>query len=272
MKNEEPNVAPFSGLTDEQLEEQKNATKESLSHWQHDILNRLNRGEKIINDYGVPLRWSGTSYEEVKSSSAHCALCGLYRADRWTVDCESCPLRIVTQKTCNSPSAPWINFINNPDKYSAMGMAEALRKTYIQLLDEIQFRRVNAIIKPLTKAEYRVFVNPQTTPSTLEEVTKLAVKLRQETPDLPTIEILKIVEVSRPELKYKPKAIPAPITGSWIQEEIDTLIKYADAFICETQARLGRTSSSVAYKLVSYLVSEGVELSSIKPLKNKTRR
>lgn len=270
MKNEEPNVAPFSGLTDEQLEEQKNATKESLSHWQHDILNRLNRGEKIINDYGVPLRWSGTSYEEVKSSSAHCALCGLYRADRWTVDCESCPLRIVTQKTCNSPSAPWINFINNPDKYSAMGMAEALRKTYIQLLDEIQFRRVNAIIKPLTKAEYRVFVNPQTTPSTLEEATKHAAKLRQEIPSLPTIEILKIVEVSRPELKYAPKSVP--IKGSWTQEEIDTLIKYADTFICETQARLGRTSSSVAYKLVAYLASEGVALEKIRPLNKEKNK
>ena len=275
MKNEEPNVTPFSGLTDEQLEKQKKATMESGMHWRNDILNRLDRGDEIINVYGAPLRWKGgRKLDLVKCTSMSCALCNLFRGDALDIHCKLCPLYIVTQKSCSDSSSPWSNFANNPTKDSAVKMIEALRSTYTQLINEIQFREAYTNVASSTKAGYRVLSRHLPLPEaySLEEAKKHAAKLRQAMPGIPVIEILKIVEVSRPELKYKPKAIPAPITGSWIQEEIDTLIKYADAFICETQARLGRTSSSVAYKLVSYLVSEGVELSSIKPLKNKTRR
>ena len=272
MKNEEPNVTPFSGLTDEQLEKQKKATMESGMHWRNDILNRLDRGDEIINVYGAPLRWKGgRKLDLVKCTSMSCALCNLVRGDALDIHCELCPLYIVTQKSCSDSSSPWSNFANNPTKDSAVKMIEALRSTYTQLDNEIQFREAYTNVASSTKAGYRVLSRHLPLPEaySLEEAKKHAAKLRQAMPDIPAIEILKIVEVSRPELKYAPKSEASEVSGLWAQEETNTLIQHTDALILKTKERLGKTSASVAYKLVSYLASEGVELSSIKPLEHK---
>lgn len=101
------------------------AVKESIGHWQRDILNPLKKNRKISRKDFV-LYWKDTK-EEVKCQAEDCTLCDLDQL-RHIFACELCPYHVKYGHGCDSPrTGDWRRFFNKPNLINAQKMVDALK-------------------------------------------------------------------------------------------------------------------------------------------------
>jgi hypothetical protein len=93
----------------------KKAIKDSIEHWNTDIIARFKAGDTILRDQYGHLIWTdGTS---VKCYSANCPLCVVTDAT-----CKKCPLQF-----CGTHS-PWNNFHCDPTLQNAKNMIKHIKR------------------------------------------------------------------------------------------------------------------------------------------------
>ena len=109
--------------------EERQAIKDSITHWENDVVKPLKRGHKIIrNDDG--LVWEDTLIP-VKYAADDCALC-VYTESRdnhsecpyvkfYGVDCDDNKWEIVKE-------GHWRTFVINPNLKTAQAMVRALKR------------------------------------------------------------------------------------------------------------------------------------------------
>jgi hypothetical protein len=102
------------------------AIKDSIKHWEVDILKPLREGKKIGGSLIVRwLRKDGSlGKKEVKCSTADCALCKLFYHPY--TDCDRCPLNIIDNDCCDSGSS-YLAFRDNPNIKTAEAMINTLK-------------------------------------------------------------------------------------------------------------------------------------------------
>ncbi len=95
--------------------------KDSIKHWQRDILKPLQKGRKTMyKKGGYFLRWKDT-LQVVPVYGDYCPLC------EYTKECCSiCPLAI-KDLGCNDAGSPWRKFINRHTVQNAQKMIDALK-------------------------------------------------------------------------------------------------------------------------------------------------
>ena len=94
------------------------AIKDSIKHWEEDILNPLRKGRKIliINPDHLKSYYWGDTGESVKMGSWCCPLCKLFSSD-----CKYCPL-----ESCVLKGDAYVVFLDNPCFETAQGMVDKL--------------------------------------------------------------------------------------------------------------------------------------------------
>ena len=94
------------------------AVKESVKHWEEDILKPLQNGETIKR--GERLYWNSSRTGEVRYRGEYCSLCKFFNHD-----CDDCFL------DCNNENSPWKKFVNNPDTATATAMVTSVALTAV---------------------------------------------------------------------------------------------------------------------------------------------
>jgi len=98
------------------------AIKDSITHWQKDIVEPLKRGEEVDAD-----AYNATT----------CSLCQLYGFDealRHIANCDLCPLKKYGYG-CGGFSSPWRNFHIHRDTAAALNMVMALQEVAIKYME-----------------------------------------------------------------------------------------------------------------------------------------
>lgn len=90
------------------------AIKDSIKHWEDDIVKPLKEGRKI--KHGSTLIWQDTQ-EPIPCFTSHCPLCHAVG-----FGCSLCPL-----VHCGLPGYPWYTFIHNPRLKTAQAMVDKLK-------------------------------------------------------------------------------------------------------------------------------------------------
>jgi len=98
-------------------EEKLQALKESIEHWEKDILPDTDK-----------------AYNEDKMAGKHCPLCRL-KMKYGINDCSGCPIYEKT-KAHSCWGSPWLKFVNEPTKENALAEVVFLKNLYIEMLEK----------------------------------------------------------------------------------------------------------------------------------------
>ena len=107
------------------------AIRESIRHWEVDIIQPLKEGRVIGN---MSLSWTDTQ-DPVLCTSKYCPLCDVYldedNLDEDLQECEHCPYLKHYGYVCDDPQGHWRAFKDNPNLKNAEGMKLALLELLI---------------------------------------------------------------------------------------------------------------------------------------------
>ena len=107
------------------------AIRESIRHWEVDIIQPLKEGRVIGN---MTMSWTDTQ-EQVPCTSKDCPLCDVYldedNLDEDLQECEHCPYFKHYGYVCDDPQGHWTAFNDNPNLKNAEGMKLALLELLI---------------------------------------------------------------------------------------------------------------------------------------------
>ena len=113
-------------------EREVQAVKESIKHWEEDIIQPLRKG-RVITHHSWSLVWAD-NLKRVPYTSKDCPLCDAY-LDKEVSDeedseecCEHCPYYQHYAFTCDAHSGYWTKFRNDPSLENAEEMKSALLK------------------------------------------------------------------------------------------------------------------------------------------------
>lgn len=147
-------------------EETIQAIRDSIEHWERDILKPLKQGNEIkrvskditLQERSIVLHWI-PSGEKVKCYSDSCALCKVFYGK--LQPCEGCPL-YEAGFACVESNSPYTEFYHNPCLDTAQNMVLVLGNLLIDALEEkrrIEKRRIEKS-KIDVKKEKPIIIRP----------------------------------------------------------------------------------------------------------------
>lgn len=107
-------------------EEEEKAIKDSIKHWEKDIVAPLREGRKII-EQGHSLVWEDTK-KKVHCMDLHCPLCQMMSKNESRCS-DGCPYYVHYDFSCDiAKDGHWAKFREKPNLKTAVGMVNALKK------------------------------------------------------------------------------------------------------------------------------------------------
>ena len=107
-------------------EEEEKAIKDSIKHWEKDIVAPLCEGRKII-EQGYSLVWEDTK-KKVHCMDLHCPLCHMVGKNESRCS-DGCPYYVHYDFSCDmTGDGHWAKFREKPNLKTAVGMVNALKK------------------------------------------------------------------------------------------------------------------------------------------------